>query len=415
MSTVGLIVEYNPFHNGHRYHLQQSRKLTGASSVVAVMSGHFLQRGEPAIADKWIRTRMALAGGCDLVIELPVAYSTQPAEWFAYGAVSLLKATGIVDSFCFGTESGDLEPLLAAAEAAAHEPPLFKQLLKDELARGISYPSAYSAAIAAYLGSQGRSAEAGFPFHLPNHTLGLHYLIALNRLGGGLTPLTLARRGAQYGDTSITDNDIASATALRKMLASGADMAAISAYVPASTGELLSEAMDGGMAPITWDHFLRPLLHAVSTQPVSRLEELRELTEGLEHRLRKSVRDMKFPHVEGLLEALKTKRYTRTKLQRALLSVLLGHAKKDFTREKLYEGVRYIRVLGFTDRGRELLAQMRRSATLPVLVSAAGGAENDRYLELDVSATAAYMLGIPGADLPSALLRDYREKPIMPS
>lgn len=131
MRTVGLIVEYNPFHNGHRYHLEQSLLASGSDAVVAVMSGHFLQRGEPAVMDKWSRTEAALRGGCDLVIELPVAYATQAAEWFSYGAVALLEATGVVDGFCFGTESGDLAPLMEAASVIAQEPPAFASQLKS--------------------------------------------------------------------------------------------------------------------------------------------------------------------------------------------------------------------------------------------------------------------------------------------
>jgi predicted nucleotidyltransferase len=413
MTTVGLIVEYNPFHNGHRYHLQQSRKITGADSVVAVMSGHFLQRGEPAMADKWLRTRMALEGGCDLVIELPVAYATQPAEWFAYGAVKLLKATGVVDAFCFGTESGSLDPLLAAADAAAFEPQGFKDLLKRQLNQGAPYPSAYSSAIASYLNELGLPKAASFPFSQPNHTLGLHYLIALNRLGGGLRPYTIARQGAQYGDTSIDDGPIASATALRKLLSDGGRLEDIKPYVPASTQNILTEARNAGIPPIGWDTFLPQLMHVIATSGASGLRELRDITEGLEHRIVKSLSAMQGFDMEHLLNALKTKRYTRTKLQRALLSILLGHAKSDFTREKLAEGVRYIRVLGFSPKGQELLAEMRRSASLPVLLNASRLAETSRYLELDIAATGAYMLGVPGADLPSAMLRDFRDKPVI--
>ncbi|MHA7962983.1 nucleotidyltransferase [Paenibacillus sp. CAU 1782] len=412
MTTVGLIVEYNPFHNGHRYHLQQSRKLTGADAVVAVMSGHFLQRGEPAMADKWLRTRMALEGGCDLVIELPVAYATQSAEWFAYGAVKLLKATGVVDAFCFGTESGSLDPLLAAADAAAFEPQNFKDMLKRELDQGVPYPSAYSSAIAAFLSQQGLAEAASFPFSQPNHTLGLHYLIALNRLGGGLKPFTIARQGAQYGDTSVADGPIASATALRKLLFDGGRLDDIAPYLPASTFGILTDAQNKGIPPIGWDRYLPQLLHAIATSGANGLRELRDITEGLEHRIVKSLAAMEGFAMESLLSTLKTKRYTRTRLQRALLSVLLGHAKSDFTRAKLADGVRYIRVLGFSPKGQELLAEMRRSASLPVLLNASRYTEESRYLELDIAATGAYMLGVPGADLPSAMLRDFRDKPV---
>ncbi|MBD2870781.1 nucleotidyltransferase [Paenibacillus arenilitoris] len=412
MRTVGLIVEYNPFHNGHLYHLRQSRKITEAEAVVAVMSGHFLQRGEPALLDKWTRTRMALAGGCDLVIELPCAYATQAAEWFAFGAVSLLEATGVVDAFCFGTESGELAPLLQAAELTAKESPEFKAILKRRLQDGGSYPGAYSAAVSDYLAERGHASAANFPFAMPNHTLGLHYLIALNRIGGTMKPYTIAREKAQYNQTTATDSRIASATAIRKMLLEERTLEAAGPYVPESTYRFLREEWLAGRCPVSWDNYARPLLHAIVTRSAEQLAELRELNEGLEHRIRNALPKLDGLRFEELLEALKTKRYTRTKLQRALLSVLLGHAKADFTAEKLAAGVEYIRVLGFTGKGRQLLRRMRDAAALPVLLSAARPPRPYPYLELDVRATGAYMLDLPGGGAAPALFRDFTDKPV---
>ncbi|GBG09553.1 nucleotidyltransferase [Paenibacillus agaridevorans] len=412
MRTVGLIVEYNPFHNGHSYHLQQSLKITEADAVVAVMSGNFLQRGEPALVDKWTRTRMALAGGCDLVIELPVAYATQAAEWFAYGAVSLLESTGVVDAFCFGTESGQLSPLRRAAELAAHEPEPFKRLLKERLDTGVAYPQAYSGAIAAYLAQQGDEDSAGFSFDQPNHTLGLHYLIAHRRLGSRMEPYTIAREKADYNQTTITDVRIASATAIRKLVLGEGSLAEAASYVPTSTCDLLAESIERGLAPVSWDNYIHPLLHGIVTRSAEQLSQLHELAEGLEYRLLQSIPQLADCTFESLLEQLKTKRYTRTKLQRALLSVLLGHAKDDFTAVQLRSGTEYIRVLGFTDKGRELLRRMKRTAAVPVLMSAARPPQTYRYLELDTAASAAYWLGVPGASA-ADLYRDFRDRPII--
>ncbi|WP_028611079.1 nucleotidyltransferase [Paenibacillus harenae] len=412
MRTVGLIVEYNPFHNGHLYHLQQSRKITEADAVVAVMSGHFLQRGEPALLDKWSRTRMALRGGCDLVIELPVAYATQAAEWFAYGAVSLLEATGVVDSFCFGTESGELQPLLQAAELTAHESPGFKALLKRELQSGISYPGAYSAAISAHLSEQGYASAANFPFALPNHTLALHYLLALNRIGGKMRPYTIAREKAQYNQAEVTDSQIASATAIRKLLLEERELDAVRSFVPESTFRILQEEWAAGRCPVSWEQFTNPLLHAIVTRSAPMLSELHEINEGLEHRILQTLPKLDSLLFEKLLQTLKTKRYTRTKLQRALLAILLGHAKADFTAEKLASGIEYIRVLGFTDKGRQLLRRMRVSAKLPVLLSAARAPRPFAYLELDVQASSVFMLGRSREADPASLFRDYTDKPV---
>lgn len=413
MRTVGLIVEYNPFHNGHLYHLRQSAKITEADAVVAVMSGHFLQRGEPAMWDKWTRAKMALAGGCDLVIELPVAYAAQAAEWFAYGAVSLLEATGVVDAFCFGTESGRLAPLLKAAELAADEPPDFRSLLKSKLETGQSYPAAYSETIQACLKARGDMEAAAFPFDQPNHTLGLHYLIAHRRIRGVMKPYTIAREKAQYNQTSITDGTIASATAIRKLALESGALEEIRPFVPETTYEVLTGRYADGVPPVHWEHYKDALFHTLLTSSPNRLSELREITEGLEHRLLHAWQELQEWSIDSLLTCLKTKRYTRTKLQRALLSILLGHAKQDFTPEKLADGVQYIRVLGFSEKGQSLLKRMRSAASLPVLMSAARPPEPFRYLELDVQATRAYMLGMPGAKLPSDLSRDFRDKPIM--
>ncbi|MCA0753993.1 nucleotidyltransferase [Paenibacillus sp. N4] len=412
MRTVGLIVEYNPFHNGHLYHLQQSLKITESDAVVAVMSGHFLQRGEPALLDKWSRTRMALAGGCDLVIELPVAYATQAAEWFAFGAVSLLEATGVVDCFCFGTESGELEPLLAAAEAVARETPAFKTMLMQRLQTGISYPSAYSGAVADYLAVQGNRTAAEFPFAMPNHTLGLHYLLALRRIGGAMQPFTIAREKAQYNQETATDSKIASATSIRKLLLEQRSLEGARPYVPASTYQVLEEQWQAGYCPVSWEPFMSSLLHAVITRTPGELAALREISEGLEHRILRSLPKLSDISFEELLAELKTKRYTRTKLQRALLAILLGHAKADFTADKLSAGAEYIRVLGFSEKGKELLRRMRRSAKLPVLLSAARPPAMYRYLELDVKASGVYMLGVPAKTAAGSLFRDYTDKPV---
>ncbi|WP_338555881.1 nucleotidyltransferase [Paenibacillus sp. KS-LC4] len=413
MRTVGLIVEYNPFHNGHRYHLEQSLLASGSDAVVAVMSGHFLQRGEPAVMDKWSRTEAALRGGCDLVIELPVAYATQAAEWFSYGAVALLEATGVVDSFCFGTESGDLAPLMEAASVIAQEPPAFASQLKELLATGVSYPSAYSSAVAAYLGSIGKPEAAAFPFAMPNHTLGLHYLIALARLGGRMEPFTIRREKAAYNQEDVTDSAIASATAIRKQLLLEKQLAGIKPFVPDTTYDVLAREWDAGRSPVSWDSFASPLLHGIVTRSAQQLAELHEITEGLEHRIRKTLPRLKQLQVEHLLAELKTKRYTRTKLQRSLLSILLGHAKSDFTPDKLRSGLQYIRVLGFSEKGKGLLRKMRTAATLPVLLSASAADQPYRYLELDTQATAAYMLAHAGGQQQGALFRDYYAKPIM--
>lgn len=409
LSTVGIVVEYNPLHNGHLYHLQQSRKITGADNVVAVMSGNFLQRGEPAMADKWARAEMALRAGCDLVLELPVAYSAQPAQWFAYGAVAMLEATGVVDSLCFGSESGDVEALDLVAAMLAEEPLPFATELTAFLKQGKPYPSAFTAAAQAYLKRIGQE-HLGFSLEQPNHTLGLHYLVALRKLGSRIVPYSVRREKSEYNQENITDGQIASATALRKLLfGEEGSLEGIAPYVPASTLDVLRREFAAGRAPLRWESFARPLYHQLLGQDVSAIGRHAEVTEGLEYRIREALGELNSFTVEALLDAMKTRRYTRTKLQRTLLRLLLGHDKEMLSAERLAGGVQYLRVLGFTERGQRLLGRMRKAASVPVIDSAARG--DWPYLALDARASAVYALAFRDASPADARL-DYTKPPI---
>ncbi|MFD2116871.1 nucleotidyltransferase [Paenibacillus yanchengensis] len=429
MRTVGLIVEYNPFHHGHLHHLQQAQQISGAEAVVAVMSGNFLQRGEPAIVDKWARTEMALAAGCDLVIELPVAYATQAAEWFAYGAISLLEATGVVDSFCFGTESGELAPLLAASELLSDEPSSFKQSLKQLLQTGQNYPAAYSEALRQHLHTIYGNTYSAFDFAQPNHTLGLHYLIAQRRINATMQPFTIARQKAQFHDNTLSDTSIASATAIRQQLldlsTSALDSAtssnasllterlqSIAPYIPTTSLNILQQQFQLNAAPVTWEQCYPALLQRLMLIDKTELSTIHEWTEGLESRLFNIITTSTPASFTQLLQSLKTKRYTQTKLQRALLAVLLQHYKHDFTRENLQSGIRYIRVLGFSQKGRQLLKKMRVHAKLPVLQNTIVE-QPSSYLTLDIQASNLYELLKSNTIADKKFYRDYKQKPVM--
>lgn len=409
MSTVGLVVEYNPLHNGHLYHIQQSRKITDASAVIAVMSGHFLQRGEPALADKWARTETALRAGCDLVLELPVAYSAQPAQWFAYGAVATLAATGVCDALCFGSESGDAGALARIADRLAEEPEALQSRLGALLKQGLPYPTAYADAARELLAAQGE-ADAAFGLSEPNHTLGLHYMLALRRLGSGMAAYSIRREKAGYNQAGITDAAIASATALRRLIGeAGGALDGLAPYAPAATLEVLRREAAAGRAPMSWEAFARPLFHLLGALPASELASYAEVTEGLEFRIKSALRELRAWRVDELLDLLKTKRYTRTKLQRTLTRILLGHRKEELTADRLAGGVQYIRALGFTERGRELLRRMKKTAAVPVVQSAADG--DWPYLALDARATAVYAAAGASAR-PADAWRDYTEPPV---
>lgn len=412
MRTVGIVVEYNPLHNGHVHHYEQSKKAAEAEACIAVMSGHFLQRGEPAVANKWARAEMALHMGADVVLELPVAYACQPAEWFAYGAVGLLDAAGVVDCLSFGSEDGRIGPLLELADRLYREPAAFRERLQAELKKGGSFPSAYAAAAA-----QGENgAGDGFRLDMPNNILGLHYLIALRRLGSPIVPLTVPRLIAGYHQESVTDATIASATAIRKLMlrngGSGGDLEEIAPYVPSYTLEILRREREAGRAPMHWGRYGRLLLAQLLGRSAEELSRIQEVTEGLEHRIKRMLAEIP-PEAdnpaEALLGLLKTKRYTRTKLQRTLLRILLQHPKHECTPEKLMEGLSYLRVLGFSERGRELLKAMKQKAKLPVVTKVAR--EQSAYLDMDIRATGIYALGYRN---PSQRdwLQDYYQPPV---
>lgn len=218
MKVVGIVAEYNPFHNGHRYHIEEARKCTGADFVVVVMSGDFVQRGEPAVIDKYHRTEMALSQGADLVLELPAAFACASAEYFATGAVSLLHALGCVDTLCFGSECGHLDLLEEIADLFIQEPSEYKEYLKTALKSGYSFPAARDEALKEYFAEDlVKTAQIASVLSAPNNILGIEYIKALKVLGSSIRPVTITRMGQGYHETTFSDS-FCSATALRRLL-----------------------------------------------------------------------------------------------------------------------------------------------------------------------------------------------------
>ncbi|KAA9004137.1 nucleotidyltransferase family protein [Paenibacillus spiritus] len=406
MTTVGIIAEYNPLHNGHVHHFLEAKTVSGADRAVVVMSGPFTQRGEPAIAGKRARTEMALRMGADLVLELPVAYAVQPAEWFGYGAVAVLAAAGIVDSFCFGTESGDLGPLEALADRLVLEDAELQSELAALLGRGMSFPAAYSAAVQTVLGSG--TSGAGELLRGSNNALGLHYLIALRRLGAKIRPLTIPRRCAGFHDSAVPGASIASATAVRKLLTDG-DLSAAAGYMPDYVLDILEREREQGRFPMHWECYGRSLLHQLAVRTDSELAGIQDVNEGLEHRLRRVLPLLPVFSVGELLDALKAKRYTRTRLQRMLLHILLNHSRETLSPELLARGPQYIRVLGFRESGRSLLREMKRAAALPVVLQFPAGDQPELLLDRQASMAYAAGFGAPGRE---SLFADYLEPPV---
>jgi len=395
MSTLGIIVEYNPFHNGHLYHLNQAKKITNATTTIGIMSGSFLQRGEPAIVDKWSRAKMAVAQGLDLVIELPTIYSTQAADWFALGATSLLEHLK-VDSLVFGSESDSIDILHRIADLLLDEPASFKELLKKELSIGHSYPRALSLAVQNYYNTD-------FAISKPNDILGIQYLLNLKKMNSSIKAYTIKRLHANYHDQEITENEIASATAVRKTIFSTGNIESINSVVPTTTYNYFLEEWNARRIN-SWNNYLQSLLLIANSSSSQQLKKIHGMDEGFEQRIKNSL--LNSPTYEQLISALKTKRYTATKIQRTLLYLMLGLTKEKVKALNVEQGPTYIRVLGFNDNGRNYLNKIKHELKLPLITNIPRN--KPAMLELDITASNMYELGLAN---PEYLKLEYTQAP----
>ena len=358
MKTIGIVTEYNPFHKGHAYMIEEAKKKAGADRVVVVMSGSFVQRGEPAIFDKWTRTEAALKNGVDLVLELPVLFAASNAETFARAAVRILEETGIVDVLCFGSESGDLYSLQEAAKLMENETEEFQNLLKEQLDEGLSYPAARAKALETV------SDISSNILSQPNHILALEYLKALNRYNCTMEPMTIKREG-DYNSPSLTEG-FASAAAIRKALAEDRSTEAMP-QLPENVHDVYNKALSLGTAPCFIEELAPALHYKLRMSSADELKEIAEVVEGLENRILHSIDscyDMK-----DIIDFIKTKRYTRTKIQRILLHILLDIREKEVSYFMNLPKMPYIRVLGFQKDNSGILADLTENAKVPVLTN----------------------------------------------
>ncbi|MBT2573472.1 nucleotidyltransferase [Bacillus sp. ISL-51] len=385
MKAVGLVVEYNPFHNGHRYHAEQAKISTGSSVAAAVMSGHFLQRGEPAAVSKWARTKMALENGVDLVIELPYMYAVQKAEIFARGSVSLLHQLGCSSLF-FGSENGRIEPFIEAAESFGREEQNYNIIVKEELKKGVSYPAAASKAFSAIFKENNM-----LDLSKPNNILGFHYVTAIQAAGSSMKPYTTARIASQYHDAELPDTNsrIASATSIRKaMIEKGS--AAVEDFLPeASARELNTYHTTYGLWHTAEDYFSY-VKYSLSTLSPQELSQIYEVEEGLEHRILRIIRQARSYH--EMMELLKTKRYTWTRLQRMNTHILTRTKKEDMHKLLKPSAAPYIRLLGMTKKGQAYLAGKKKELSAP-LVSKLSSISHPA-LDLEIKAGRIYSLPI---------------------
>ncbi len=403
MRVVGIVAEYNPFHSGHEYQIKKARELYGEDTpVIAVMSGNFVQRGEPAIAGKWLRTETALRCCVDLVIEIPFTFACASAERFAYGAISLLNATGVVTDLYFGSECDDLALLCCLSEEYDEENPIYVSTLRDNLRSGHSYAKSRELAVSALFKEIGRPelGEASSELmRMPNSILALEYLIAIRKTNSAIVPAVLRREGAGYLSCA-TDSSFASATGIRaivrKHTAGGrTDVSALAealkGRMPDASLALLLSEWQKGIQPVFPSTFVNEQIMRIRSQSPESLLSYAYMGDNLSLRLRNAVSQMRDTSPEQIFDTFRelsdTRRFAATRMNRALVSLLAGQLEKDLLDLSAPE---YLRVLGFSERGRNLLRIMRKSARLPLMDKASdflqhsGNSRLTRMAELDL-------------------------------
>lgn len=402
MKAVGIIVEYNPFHNGHLYHAQQAKQATNADIVIAVMSGNFLQRGEPAFIDKWHRAKMALASSVDIVFELPYAFATANAPSFASGAIRLLDAA-LCHSFCFGSEDGNIKPFyntLSLIEQAGNS---YEDLIKNATKRGLSYPQALNEAYSEVL--TGQENEGTFvDLSKPNNILGFHYIEAAKQLQSSIEAVTVRRIIAQYHDEAIEGNSIASATGIRKSFFEAETLNVVSDFIPTSTANTLREWEKNNHTFGSWQQFYSQLRFIILREGPKKISDIADITEGIENLLYRAA--LSHDTFDGFMRQVKSKRYTWTRIQRMLTHIYTGFTYD--LRKQIHEPS-YLRLLGMTSAGRQYLNEHKKRLKLPLVSKAA--AFSDVSLTMDIRASDLYALGLNTA---SPLIgSDYTTSPII--
>lgn len=374
MHICGIIAEYDPFHTGHAYQIQAVREFLGAEcAVVCIMSGNWTQRGAPAITDKHTRARLALMGGADLVLELPLPYAISSAEWFARGGVSALNATGVITHLCFGSECGVLEPLQKTAACLDSE--AYRQALHTYLDQGLSFPVARQEAAQQLIGNDADCLST------PNNNLGVEYLRALRHSNSPITPLTVLRQGAGHGESPC--EGFASATHIRKLIHQDCVNEALPFLIDCEADILSSASISNYLLA---ERAIISTLRQLSAEELSRLPDCGE---GLSNRLFDAIRQS--ASIDEILSRVKTKRYTLARLRRILLWAFLGLLESDRPSTPPY-----LRVLGLNQAGRKVLKEMSTKSTLPLLTKPAHvmnlSAEAQRLFALESRATDLYGL-----------------------
>lgn len=379
MKSCGVVVEYNPLHNGHVYHLKKARELSGADTIIAIMSGNFLQRGEPAIVDKWSRAQMALSAGADLVIELPVAFSTQPADYFAKGAVGLLHAMNC-DAICFGSESGESADYKKLAHFLKQHTPTINQRFKENRDPGKTYASQMDQILKELMPEQLVSLST------PNNILGLAYAKENVLYEKPMELYTITRVGSDYHEKELDEQNFSSATAIRESLVGSkknkARIEELKLSMPDSSFEQLTTH-----PLVSWENYWPYLKYQIEVQSLEELRTVYQVTEGIEYRLKEYIQEAE--SFEQFISLVKNKRVSWTRLQRLCVYILLQLKKEDMVNELTEPQA--IHLLGFNFRGRNYLKEMKKRFSLPLIANVTK--KNKNLWTSDIKAGKIYQMG----------------------
>ena len=389
--VLGIIGEYNPFHNGHLYHIAKSKEETGANYVICVISGNFVQRGNTSIINKWAKAKMALANGADLVIELPTIYSISSAENFAEGAIKILNSLKIVDTLSFGMETKDISILNNIANVLYAEPKEYVTILAHELQKGNSFPKARENALMMYLNDIKKYANV---LSGSNNILGIEYLKAFKKTKSDIMPVGIKREKVLYNDEYMVD-EFASATAIRKMLMTR-QFDDIRKTMPRSSYQILGQELKDGHYVIDLSKFEKEIMYALRKMTIEQIKNLPDVTEGLEVSIKNAAESCN--RLDDLINIIKSKRFTQTRIQRILLYALLGIDKKKMDVARKISP--YVRVLGLNKRGKQLLSEIvRNNPKINIVTSVkkymdnVGNKNLKEMLQTDIFATNIYTLG----------------------
>ena len=379
---IGIIAEYNPFHNGHLYQIQKAKELTGADTVIAVMSGNFTQRGDTSLINKFEKAKIASQNEVDMVIELPTIYSISSAENFALGGIKILNEIGNIDYLVFGIEEENLEKLQAIADVLVNEDDEFKRNIKEELDKGNSYPKAREIALKKVLSSE----NVKNIMQKPNNILAIEYLKALKITNSKIKPIAIKRKNTMHNDENINEN-YASGTYIRKLFIEN-NFNEIKKVVPKYTYERLLELKNQGTYVSSINDFSDIVIYKIRTMTKEEISKIADVNEGLENSIKLASTTCKI--IDEIIEKVSTKRYTKTRISRILTYILLDITKSDMEQSK--NNNPYVRVLGINKKCEEILSTINDSKLITSLKKFEENNGENQLLNIDKKATEIYTI-----------------------